>query len=91
MNVYALFDRKLRQYQPQLVLERNDYGVQRGMADGIKASRESMLSMHPDDFDLYQVGVFDDESGVISPVVPPRMVVNLLELVAVTPSLQKEG
>lgn len=90
MNVYSLFDRKLRQYG-QLVVERNDFVVQRGLADGIKGASESLLARHPDDHDLYQVGQFDDESGVLVPMVPPRLVCNVQELVAVTPSLVKEG
>lgn len=90
MNVYALFDRKLRQYG-QLMQERNDFGIQRGMADGIAGNREALISKHPGDFDLYQVAEFNDESGVLVPVVPPRLVSNMLELVAVAPSLEKEG
>lgn len=90
MNVYSLYDRKLRQYG-QLFLERNDYGIQRGLADGIRSNGESLLAKHPDDFDLYQVAEFNDESGVLSPVTPPRIVTNVLELVALAPSLSKEG
>lgn len=73
MNVYSLFDRKLLQYG-QLVLERNDFGVQRGLCDGIRAQPDSLLSKHPEDFDLYQVAEFDDESGVVTALVPPRFV-----------------
>lgn len=90
MNVYSLLDRKLRLFG-QLMVERNDFGIQRGLADGIKSNSEALLSKHPDDFDLYQVGEFDDESGRMDAVSPPRLVCCVLELVAVPPSLAKEG
>lgn len=90
MNVYSIFDRKLRQYG-QLMLERNDFALQRGLADGIRANGEALLAKHPEDFDLYQVGEFNEETGVLQRLEVPRLSVNLLELVAVAPSLQKEG
>lgn len=91
MNVYSLFDRKLRQYG-QLMTERNDFGMQRGLSDGLRVNPESLISKHPGDFDLYQVGSFDDESGLFGeePAIP-RLVCNLLDLVAIAPSLAKEG
>lgn len=92
MNVYSLHDRKLRQYG-QLVLERNDFAVQRSLADGIRAAGDSLLAKHPEDFDLYEVGSFHDESGVIKGPDGgiPRFVCNVLELVALTPALSREG
>lgn len=92
MNVYSLFDRKLRQYGA-LMVERNDFGVQRGLADGVRGNPEALISKHPEDFDLYEVGVFDEESGLLreASTAIPRLVCNLLELVAVPPSLRKEG
>lgn len=93
MNVYSMFDRKLRQYG-QLVLERNDYSVQRALADGVSGSADSLMAKHPGDFDLYEVGMFNDESGLLE--APdgqiPRLVCNLSELLATrAPSLVKEG
>lgn len=91
MNVYAIYDRKMREYGHQLVLERNDFVVQRGLADGIQQAGESLLAKHPGDHDLYQVGEFDVETGQLSPAVTPRLVCSIRELVPVTPSLLKEG
>jgi len=99
VNVYSLLDRKLRVYG-QLFLERNDYGVQRGLVDGIRSQGESLLARHPEDFDLFQVGVFDEESGLLgrSEAGVPRLVCNVGELMPVQAvahgdqlSLLKEG
>jgi hypothetical protein len=34
----------------------------------------SALSANPEDFSLYQVATFDDESGLFAPVVPPMFI-----------------
>lgn len=80
MNVYSLHDRQLRQFG-QLMLERNDFGIQRGLADGIASHAESIMFKHPGDFDLFQVAEFDEESGVVTPLMPPRRVCGVDELV----------
>lgn len=92
-NVYSLFDRKLKVYGA-LVQERNDFAIQRTLADGVRENAESLLGKHPEDFDLFQVGVFNEESGLLMTDAPfiPRLVCNVLELVVVFPSLSsKEG
>lgn len=92
MNVYSLLDRKLKLYG-QLVQERNDYSVQRTLVDGMRASPDSLIGKHPEDFDLYQVGTFNEESGLLDENERgiPRLVCNLLELVVVPLSSHKEG
>lgn len=59
--MYALLDRKLKQFG-QLVVERNDESIRRSLLDSIRNSK-SLLEQHPEDFDLYCVGSFDQDSG----------------------------
>lgn len=87
MNVYSLYDIGLRQHVGQLVSERNDFGVQRTLSDGLATATDWVVAKHPEGFQLYQVAEFDSERGIITPVVPPRLVVNCAELV----SRVKEG
>lgn len=65
MYVYSLFDRKLKLFG-QLVLERNDFAVQRSLVDGLAGAPDSLMAKHPEDFDLYHVGMFDDEAGKLT-------------------------
>lgn len=60
MNVYALWDRKVREYG-QLVVAANDEAVIRALRDGIP--KGSTVEKYPDDFDLMRLGNFDPESG----------------------------
>jgi len=75
VNVYALFDRKLKEYQ-QLFYGRNDNAVMRGIADGVKSQPGTLMHSHPEDFDMVQVGEFDPETGELARV-SLRLVVNL--------------
>lgn len=65
MNVYSLFDRKVKLFG-QLVLERNDFALQRGLVDSLRGSPDTLLAKHPEDFDLYRVGDFNDETGELT-------------------------
>lgn len=88
LRIYCLLDTKLREFG-QLVLERNEFVVQRALLDGIKAQPEAMLAKHPEDFQLYCVGEFDPENGVIKRMDAPRLVANVADLVsAVAPPVE---
>jgi hypothetical protein len=41
----------------------------RSFADAVR-DPQTRLALHPDDYTLYHVGVFDDNAGVIEPVKP---------------------
>lgn len=79
-RVYSLYDRKLREYGA-LMVEKNDFACQRGLSDGISQAPQSMIALHPGDFDLYHVGEWDEEKGVLLVAIPPSLVCNLQELV----------
>jgi len=81
MYLYGIFDRKLKEYSPQLMMERNDFGIMRGVADGLKAAPSSLMAIHPEDFDLMKVGEFNRETGEIVAQVPV-LVENLQALVS---------
>lgn len=47
----------------------------RGFTDAVNASQPSDISNHPDDFELYHVGEFDVDSGILYPLEQPVMLV----------------
>lgn len=64
MQVYSLFDRKLREYGG-LVLMPNDASCKRALHEGL--SSNSTVGKYPEDYDLMLLGEFDPLSGVIKP------------------------
>ncbi|AXH75153.1 MAG: nonstructural protein [Microviridae sp.] len=53
--------------------------AQRNVAAAVRDG-ESMLSKFPGDFQLFQIGSFDDGSGLLEPMVPPLAVCNVASL-----------
>lgn len=39
-----------------------------------RAAPDNDLNKHPDDFDLYQLGIFDDDTGSIEVMTPPMQI-----------------
>lgn len=65
---------------PQFVTHKN--AMIRALTDALK-NKESKADYvkHPEDFELYCNGEFDDQSGLLLPVSPPTLVVRLKDLV----------
>lgn len=54
----------------------NDFVMARSFAESIIEKRDPIMSFSPRDFDLYRIGEFDMETGLITPLAPVVLVVN---------------
>lgn len=71
-RMYSVLDRKARNYgNPMAFL--NDDIARRG-ATTLLRDNNSEISQFPDDFDLYYIGDFSTEHGVIVPSEVPQLV-----------------
>lgn len=77
MQLFAIFDRKLKEYGHAIQAERNASAFLRGITDGIKRSEGSLLHSHPEDFDIMCMGEFNKETGEIKLYPSPRLIENL--------------
>lgn len=60
----------------------NDAGAVRALGDVVnKPSQDNMYYQHPEHFQLYELGCFDDETGILEPLSAPRFVVDCQSLV----------
>jgi len=80
VKVYSLLDRKVREFG-QLVLARNDEEIRRIVLDSVPGSN-TVMSKHPEDFDVFCVGEFDENSGRLT-VADAKLVVNVGQLLEV--------
>lgn len=87
MEVYSLLDRKLKEFG-QLVVAKNDELVRRSLLDGIRGSK-SVMELHSSDFDLFCVGSFDEETGILTHK-PLRLVVNVGDILEAYAAGQKQ-
>ncbi|WNK15031.1 MAG: nonstructural protein [Microvirus sp.] len=61
----------------------------RSFSDEVNRKEEgNMLNLHPEDFALYEIGVFDDDKGTILPAVIPRLLLQAAQAV-VRPDVTK--
>lgn len=74
-SLYSIFDKATRKFGFPIVSE-SDVAIKRTLADGLK---QSAVSAHPDDYELYYLGKFDDRTGEISIDVVSK-VCNMTEL-----------
>lgn len=68
MNIYSIFDNKALAYN-QPFLMKNDNMATRAFSN-LANDPESNISANPDDFVLYQIGSFDETTGLISHLDP---------------------
>lgn len=67
MNVYAVRDVKSTYMSP--ILGSNDAQAMRSFRAGMRSVPD--FEVAPTDFELYRIGEFDSDSGLLTPCVPP--------------------
>lgn len=64
-DLYSICDVKTGIFYPPMEFtNRND--CMRGIGDDLR-HRDTIMSRHPEDFNVHYVGTFDDETGVVTP------------------------
>lgn len=67
MMMFCVRDSKTEAYMPPF-LAQNVVTAQRMLVD-VMEGNNSMLASHPEDFQLFHVGTFSEDTGEITPVV----------------------
>lgn len=68
-RLYAIHDRAAAAFG-QPILQVNDELAQRGLRDFLSSDQTSELFRYHGSYDLYHIGVYDTDTGVITPVHP---------------------
>jgi len=63
LDVYAVFDKKLGEYGPNLQCEKNANMMLRNLADVLKRAPQLPLAVHASDFEVMCIGKFDEVTG----------------------------
>lgn len=74
LRVYSVRDIKADAFAPPFFLGRDEVAA-RSFSDAIHDPKHPMAS-HPEDYELYCLGDFDDETGRIEPAQNPIFLVN---------------
>lgn len=71
MILVSVFDKKAGTYSPPVAFE-HVWAAMRAYSRLPQDRPDALLCKFPEDYDLYQVGEFDETSGGIVPVTPPH-------------------
>lgn len=71
--VYSVFDRKAKLFGALMFFQNGDM-AKRACADLMRVGGDTPMHHYPDDFDMYLVGEFNDELGMISGYGAPELI-----------------
>lgn len=72
-NIYSIRDNKTAFMAPQLDINHKS-AVRNFDLTLATVSGDSIMGYAPEDFDLYFIGSFDTESGIVSPLSVPELI-----------------
>ena len=75
LNAYAIYDVKAAMYQRPFFAVR-DGEATRAFVDAV-ATKDHPLGQHPEDYTLFRIGAFNDESGLLEASPAERMMTAL--------------
>ncbi len=85
MKIYAIRDTCVKAFLLPMYFQ-NNAAATRAIGDAVnKATEENQFYQHPEHFQLYHLGEFDEDTGQITPNVAPEFVVDCQSLVRGVP------
>lgn len=78
LKIYSVRDQKGGFYNAPIFLR--SHGEAERWFHGQTNNEKSVIMHHPEDFDLYYVGDFDDQKGAIQPLDTPQHIIKAVEL-----------
>ena len=69
----ATKDRAIDAFQPVVTVRAEGEAI-RAFQDALNEPKNGNMYNHPDDYDLYVLGDFDDQTGIIHPEPAPRKI-----------------
>lgn len=65
LNIYAVHDNKVKAYGTPF-FQITDGQAIRAFQDNVNSTTESQITKHPEDFTLFKLGEYDDQTGIIN-------------------------
>lgn len=72
-KLYAIRDNKVNSYSPPMIY-RNDVDATRNLEQALK-NPQSQVSLYPADYDLYQIGTYEEETSRLKSLAQPKFIV----------------
>lgn len=72
-TLVAVKDNAVESFQPVNTVRARGEAL-RGFIDAVNNPQNQQLHAHPEDFDLYVIGYFDDQTGILERVEQPERI-----------------
>ncbi|AXL14723.1 nonstructural protein [Microviridae sp.] len=82
LQIFTIFDSKTQAYLPPSFLQNEEVAL-RSIRDVLKDPNHQ-FTKNPEDYSLWQIGLFDDEKGKITATPAPVHIASCHELIEVT-------
>ncbi len=79
LKMFCLYDRKSEIHQPPMFCHNTGHAL-RVFASYCNRP-DQMLSQYPEDFQLFEIGTFDDQTAVVEKLDKPHLVCTVTELI----------
>jgi len=89
LKLYSLYDVKTEVFHPANYCHNVGHAMRVFTQAGNQ--KDSMIQAWPEDFRVFELGSFDDQSGVITPLDKPHLAFNMSELVTHSADVDGEG
>lgn len=80
MKMFSVYDKKAESFSTPFFMKATGLAL-RGFSDMINSGEKTQYSAHPGDFDLYELGIFHDEHGIVELHDRPKLLGNGLDYV----------
>jgi len=77
--MYSVFDIKSRIYHPPMYCHNTGHATR--MFTSIFLEPKTTINQFPDDFQVFQIGEFDDSNGKIKPLQNPELICSAADLI----------
>lgn len=74
LRIYAVKDRATDAYAQPMFLQTNNQAIRLFQDEVNRAAPDNALNKHPDDYDLYYIGKWENESALLTPTERPELI-----------------
>lgn len=89
IGIYAVYDKKAKAYMPPWECQNNAVAIRK--FGGAVNDEKSFIHRYPDDFDLYHIAFFDDNSGRYENVKEPVVLAKATDVLVQRPDTSIVG
>lgn len=83
MRIFSIYDAKAK-FFTQTIADKNSASAERNFKTAVN-NKDTDFSRYPEDYQLFELGSFDNETGILSPHSVPILVCNASSLVQTQP------